>query len=109
MSETKERTRGKKKKLNKRLLPGDFTKYIKYDSLDETEKDVVKPKGFFNIPTDMKGVQIPDRDFLVFYFDDHKGYKEVLEYFEIEKNKSLSHPKLDSEKLIKLVKKMKKL
>jgi len=96
------------KKLNVRLLPGDYTRKVKYDALDNTEKDVQKPEGFFTFPEAVKGKQdTPVKDFLVFYFDDHTDYELVRAYFEIASKMKISHPKLDSIKLVELVRKCK--
>ncbi len=95
-------------KKEKRLLPGDFQRKIKYDRLDETQKEIEQSRGrFFEFPEDLKGEQFQDREFLVFYFDDEADYKMVLNHFEIHTKAAVSHPELDTRRLIKMVKEIK--
>lgn len=90
---------------NKRLLPGDFARKIKYDSLDDTPKDMIKQKrpSFFQFPEDLKGFQFQDREFLVFYFDDEESYNLVKDFFEVPTRAAVSHPELNTIKLVELV------
>lgn len=97
------RTRRISEEEQVRLLPGDFTKKLKYSNLDNTEKNVIKEKGFFTLPTKVKGEHSATRNFLVFYFDDVKDYTKVRAYFEIQTTKKLSHPELNSKKLINII------
>ncbi len=91
-------------KKEKRLLPGDFQRKIKYESLDDNPKEIEQSRGrLFEFPEDLKGFQFEDRDFLVFYFDNKEDYTTVLKQFGIAK-RGLSHPELDTDKLVKLVK-----
>jgi hypothetical protein len=91
-------------KKEKRLLPGDFQRKIKYEALDNTEKEVEPLTGrFFDFPEDFKGFQFKDRDFLVFYFDREEDYQVVLKHFQILKKAAISHPELDSTKLVDMV------
>jgi len=91
-------------KKDKRLLPGDFLRKIKYEKLDNTKKDIEKrPFKFFEFPEDLKGEQFKDRDFLVFYFDSKDDYEIVKEYFQLHESSTASHPKLDTGALVKLV------
>lgn len=92
-------------KNKERMLPGDYTKKLKYDRLDETAKDIEKPKEFFTFPETTKGNQdLNQKEFLVFYFDDKEAYQLVREFFEIKSRHVRAHPKLDSDRLIDLVK-----
>ena len=92
-----------------RMLPGDYTRKLKYEALDDTKKDVQSAEGFFTFPEALKGKQeTHQKDFLVFYFDDSEQYKEIREFFEIESNIKRSHPKLDAAKLYDVVVKHKK-
>lgn len=94
------------KEKDARMLPGDFTKYLK---VKNTKKSVQKPKGFFTMPEDLKGNQdTGERPFLVFYFDSKKEYEYVRKYYEILGTGARSHPDLDSHKLYTTIKKMKK-
>jgi len=96
-----------------RLLPGDFTKWRKaqdaaaersYHELNDVEKDIERPEGFFVFPEQLLGNQdIGERDFLVFYFDSHEEYELVREYFENKKTMTKVHPDLFTEKLVDLV------
>lgn len=87
-----------------RMLPGDWSRKVKYDALDNTKKEVKRPDGFFTFPEAMKGTQdTKQKDFLVFYFDDNDEYKVVREFFDLKAKGKLSHPKLDSKKLYDLV------
>ncbi len=96
------------KKKEKRLLPGDFQRKIKYDMLDETQKKIKPSQGrFFEFPEDLKGEQFQNREFLVFYFDDEVDYKIVLNHFEIHTKAAVSHPELNTGELIKMVKEIK--
>lgn len=96
----------KKKKNEERMLPSDYTKYLK---VKETEKELEKQKGFFTFPEELKGNQeIGERPFLVFYFDDEKEYKAVRRAFELHGTGARSHPDLDAHKLFKYVKKVQK-
>ncbi|OQC75332.1 MAG: hypothetical protein BWX44_00063 [Spirochaetes bacterium ADurb.Bin001] len=91
----------------KRLLPGDWAKKIKYDQLDNVPKEieVEQSRGrFFDFPEEIKGHQFEDREFLVFYFDNKEDYETVLKFFEIPTNHTVSHPKLNTNKLVKLIK-----
>jgi hypothetical protein len=102
-----------KGEIPQRLLPGDFQKYLKkkraeslehYHQLDDNEKNLEQPKGFFTIPEKLLGEQdMGEMDFLVFYFDNHDDYALVRSFFERASNSSLSHPKLDSSKLAEVV------
>ena len=89
----------------KRLLPGDFQRKIKYDSLDNVPKAIEQNQlpSFFQFPEDLKGFQFKDRDFLVFYFDDPKDYAMVRDYFEVHTKSALSHPELNSDALVNVV------
>ena len=92
-----------------RMLPGDWSRKVKYDALDNTKKKVNRPDGFFTFPEAMKGVQeTKQKDFLVFYFSDNEQYKVVREFFDLKSKGKLSHPKLDSVKLFELVSQSKK-
>lgn len=94
------------------MLPGDFQKKLKkereqnhYHDLDDTEKKLQKLKGFFNVPENIKGEQdIGELEFLVFYFENKQDYELVREYFEIQHSAAKSHPNLDTEKLVRMVK-----
>lgn len=92
-------------KKGERMLPSDFLKKIKYDSLDNTEKKLEEQDGFFVFPEDLKGnLDKGVRDFLVFYFDNTEQYEIVRKFFEVKSHRK-SHPELDSVALYKLVKK----
>ena len=94
----------KDKKKEKRLLPSDYQRKIKYGSLDNTPKRIERTQGrFFEFPEDMKGFQFQEREFLVFYFDVPEDYEIVREFFEVPTKASVSHPELDTEKLVRLV------
>jgi hypothetical protein len=103
----------KKKKIpvKKRLLPGDFQKLVKasneeYDQLDNTEKMLEFPDGFFTFPEELKGEQdVGEKEFLVFYFDDKDDYQLVLSFFKKTVKNRVSHPVVDTYKLVELVKK----
>ncbi len=100
-------TKKRKRKKEKRLLPGDYLRKIRYDKLDDHPKDIeteINIGRFFDFPEDVKGVQFEDRDFLVFYFDDKKEYDIVLKYFEIPVKSAISHPKLNTTELVDMVK-----
>ncbi len=91
----------------KRLLPGDFQKFIKssYESLDQTDKNIKKPQGFFAFPEELKGEQdVGAQEFLVFYFRNREDYKLVLDFFELHTKHNKVHPELKTEKLVTLVK-----
>lgn len=93
-------------KKEKRLLPGDFQRKIKYDKLDDTPKEIEQSRGrFFEFPEDLKGHQFQDREFLVFYFDDEDDYQMVRGWFEINTKSAVSHPELNTESLIEMVRK----
>ncbi len=95
-------------KKHERMLPGDYQRKIKYDALDDTDKNIKKQDGFFQFPEAVKGSQDQnEKEFLVFYFDNKKQYKIVRRFFEIVSNERLSHPQLNSRKLYALVKKQK--
>lgn len=103
--ETEEKSkRGLERLKGKRLLPGDFNKYL---SLEDSEKRISAGSGtksFFSFPEDLKGVQdIGVRNFLVFYFDEKEDYEIVKRFFEVTSRKSKSHPILDEKKLADLV------
>lgn len=93
-------------KKEKRLLPSDFQRMVKYEELDNTRKELEQSgfTGFFQFPEDLKGEQFQDREFLVFYFDDEADYKAVRAFFGVHRRASLSHPELNTQKLIQLVK-----
>ena len=99
----KKERRLKKPPMKRRLLPGDFQKYL---SLDDTDKEIQSgKKGFFQFPERMKGNQdIGIKEFLVFYFDEKSDYEVVLDFFQIKKNLKVSHPIVDTKKLVELVK-----
>lgn len=98
-------TKMSEEKKEKRLLPGDFQRMIKYEELDNTRKELEQNKfGFFQFPEQLKGEQFQDREFLVFYFDDEADYKAVRAFFEVHTKTALSHPELSTDKLIELVK-----
>lgn len=91
----------------KRLLPGDFQKFVKsqYESLNQTQKELKKPKGFFTFPEELKGEQdVGAQEFLVFYFRNRDDYKMVLDFFELQTPHNKVHPELKTEKLVTLVK-----
>lgn len=93
----------------KRLLPGDYQKKVKYEALDDTEKEIQKQEGFFTFPEGLKGSQEQgEQDFLVFYFNNKKQYEAVREFFEVKTSSARSHPILDSNKLHRLVRKTKR-
>jgi hypothetical protein len=93
-------------KAGERMLPGDYQKKIKYDALDNTEKQVKKSGGFFNFPEKLKGSQDQNKlEFLVFYFDNVEEYEAVRAFFEITTTLHTVHPKLNSKLLYSLVKK----
>ena len=92
---------------SERMLPGDYSRKVKYDSLDNTQKrikhggeDALKLLSF---PEDLRGEQFKERPFLVFYFDDADDYQLAREYFEIPTHKAVSHPELDANRLVALV------
>ncbi len=89
----------------KRLLPSDFSRKVKYDGLDDHPKNVARPNTpkFFHLPEDLEGDRFADREFLVFYFDNQDDYKLVRNFFETRKKAALSHPDLDTVKLVNLV------
>lgn len=93
------------KKKEKRLLPADYLRKIKYESLDNTTKELEEQKRgrFFEFPEDMKGRQFQEREFLVFYFDDVEDYKITLAHFEIP-SAAVSHPELNAKELARMVK-----
>lgn len=94
-----------KRNKEKRLLPGDYQRKIKYESLDDTPKEIEQSRGrFFEFPEDLKGFQFQDRDFLVFYFDSPEDYNLVLKYFEIPTKGAVSHPEVNTKKLIQMIK-----
>lgn len=91
---------------HERLLPGDFQRKLKYEALDNTEKEIQEQEGFFTFPESLKGDQDKgQRDFLVFYFDDKKQYEIVREFFDKKSPHCRSHPDFDSIKLYRLVRK----
>lgn len=93
-------------KEHERMLPGDWQRKSKYDKLDDTEKQIQQQDGFFTFPEDLKGTQDQnEQEFLVFYFRNTEQYEYVRNFFEIVTHSKLSHPKLNSNKLYKLVKK----
>jgi hypothetical protein len=51
----------------------------------------------------MKGYQFEDREFLVFYFDTKEDYEVVRKRFEIPTRHPVSHPELDTAKLVRMV------
>jgi len=88
----------------RRLLPGDYQRKIKYESLDDTPKDIEQVRGrFFEFPEDLKGAQFHDRDFLVFYFDTPEEYELALKYFGAPSKAAVSHPEVNTKKLIRLI------
>lgn len=62
---------------NERMLPGDYQKWLKEkNKVQNTKKEIKKPRGFFTFPEDIKGnTELPIRPFLVFYFDNNEDYK----------------------------------
>jgi len=91
-------------KKEKRYLPSDWSRKVKYESLDDTPKEIEQSRGkFFDFPEEMKGYQFQDRDFLVFYFDLKEDYEDVLRCFEIPTKAAVSHPELDTDKLVRMV------
>jgi len=93
------------KKFKERMLPGDYIRKVKYTSLDDEAKELDQQThgGFFTFVDELKGVQHPDRPFLVFYFDNEEDYQLVREYFELKNTGAKSHPDLDSVKLVNIV------
>jgi len=100
-----------------RMLPGDFQKFVKaerakndeeehYLTLSGTDKKVKRPAGFFPDPAELLGEQdVGERQFLVFYFDNKEDYAMALKYFaKPSKVKNQSHPNLDEQKLVQLLK-----
>lgn len=99
-----------KKQLKQRLLPGDFQRYLKqqqaahYHQLDESAKELERPRGFFTIPEQLKGEQdMGELHFLAFYFDSKEDYEIVRSYFEVGTAAGLSHPRLNAELLAEVV------
>ena len=91
-------------KKEKRYLPSDWSRKVKYESLDDTPKEIEQSRGrFFEFPEEMKGYQFEDREFLVFYFDTKGDYEVVRECFEIPTRHPVSHPELDTAKLVRMV------
>lgn len=89
-----------------RMLPSDFTKYIK---VKNSKKNLKKEKGFFTFPDELKGNQeVGERPFLVFYFDNQKQYEFVRKIFELHGTGARSHPDLDSRRLYRATKVYKK-
>ena len=67
---------------SERMLPGDYSRKVKYDSLDNTQKRI-KHGGedalkLLHFPEDLRGEQFKERPFLVFYFDDADDYMTAL-------------------------------
>jgi len=92
---------------SERMLPGDYSRKVKYDSLDNTQKRI-KHGGedalkLLHFPEDLRGEQFKGRPFLVFYFDDADDYQLARKYFEIPTHKAVSHPELDANRLVALV------
>jgi hypothetical protein len=102
--------------IDKRLLPGDFTRRVKafkasgYDKLAATPHELdpaAATGGFFKFPQDAEGVRkINQREFLVFYFeaDRLEDYKTVLQCFQTASKAKVVHPMLDTAKLVAMVK-----
>ena len=91
-------------KKEKRYLPSDWSRKVKYESLDDTPKEVEQSRGrFFEFPEELKGYQFEDREFLVFYFDTKEDYEVVRKCFEIPTRHYVSHPELDTAKLVRMV------
>jgi bifunctional DNA-binding transcriptional regulator/antitoxin component of YhaV-PrlF toxin-antitoxin module len=89
------------KRNKERMLPSDYTKFLKLDNL---QKKLQSAKGFFTLPETVKATAaIKERDFLVFYFDNHDDYLLVRKYFE-KHSQVRSHPELKTNKLVRLVK-----
>jgi hypothetical protein len=94
----------KRDRSKERMLPSDFLHKIKYDSLDDSDKEIISPEGgFFKFPEDVKGQMFKDRDFLVFYFDSEPEYEMVRTFFENTMSNAHSHPDLITAKLVQLV------
>ena len=84
-----------------RMLPSDYTRFLKIDNL---EKRLQAAPGFFTRAETIKvATNIPQREFLVFYFDNHDDYLLVRKFFEKTGSKQRSHPELKSGKLARMV------
>ena len=92
-------------KDHERMLPGDYQRKIKYDRLDNTDKQLKRPGGMFHFPEKLKGSQDQNKlEFLVFYFDNVEEYNAVRAFFEIATTLHTVHPKLNSKLLYQLIK-----
>jgi len=89
------------------MLPGDYSRKIKYESLDNAPKRLRRGSNdklkLLTFPEDLQGEQFQERPFLVFYFDDEADYATVREYFECPTHHAVSHPELDAQRLAELV------